>query len=491
MRQVNRASCLFFSLIIALQAVLAVAQVRTTNPSSRDSDDDHFWDGPDILIEIDSKRYVRYGEDKNGNGKYEPEGLDGKLGTADDEFDPNNPSSHPDGPLMEKAPEGLPIIKPESPPIPTPSEFHYYFFVTLDHDQVVEAQERHSYARGLARLEMNTQTKIITYALGFCGLEIGEEKEARIMGPAPRGEITTDAPLCQLPIGLEKSGQWRYAEGKTPSEITEIEQNLKSGLLYIDIVTAGYPDGELRGQIDIDRDCDGLTDYRETQDYHTNPLDRDSDDDGLYDGEEVDGLGRMQIFEVSGWVNYLKDKEDVARGTSDNQPTDLPPPDNVKSGTISDPNNWDSDTDGLADGLELGVTASIAGFVQDGVVIQGTQFSDTNGDGLQDTLGYRLVDLAPNEPNTNPLSDDSNGNGHMDGEDDANRNGRIDPGEKDPVMGFQSDAESDTGGAVDGILALGFQADTPYGNCYYLRFFSKLVEVHQGRKVQDIGESLG
>lgn len=39
-----------------------------------------------------------FGEDKNANGQYEPKGMDGVLGTADDEFDPNNPTSHPDLP---------------------------------------------------------------------------------------------------------------------------------------------------------------------------------------------------------------------------------------------------------------------------------------------------------------------------------------------------------------------------------------------------------
>ena len=38
---------------------------------------------------------LRAGEDKNGNGRIEPKGWDEEYDTEDDEFDPNNPVSHP------------------------------------------------------------------------------------------------------------------------------------------------------------------------------------------------------------------------------------------------------------------------------------------------------------------------------------------------------------------------------------------------------------
>lgn len=73
----------------------AVAQ-PTTKPSFPDTDGDGFWDGPDTWETLpDGQRVLHIGEDKNGNGKYEPKGADGILGTADDESDPNNRNSFP------------------------------------------------------------------------------------------------------------------------------------------------------------------------------------------------------------------------------------------------------------------------------------------------------------------------------------------------------------------------------------------------------------
>jgi hypothetical protein len=76
-----------------------------------DTDGDHFLDGPDKLIELNGEIVIWVGEDKNGNGKFEPAGLDGIYGTEDDEYDPNNPVSHPDGSFYKlvypPAPTGL------------------------------------------------------------------------------------------------------------------------------------------------------------------------------------------------------------------------------------------------------------------------------------------------------------------------------------------------------------------------------------------------
>ena len=36
---------------------------------------------------------LHVGKDKNGDGKYDPKGADGVLGTDDDEFDSDNPAS--------------------------------------------------------------------------------------------------------------------------------------------------------------------------------------------------------------------------------------------------------------------------------------------------------------------------------------------------------------------------------------------------------------
>jgi hypothetical protein len=83
--------------ILSMMFSIVSAQTPTTNPNLPDTDNDGFWDGPDRLIELNGTLFIKIGEDKNGNGKYDPAGYDGRLGTSDDEFDPNNPASFPEG----------------------------------------------------------------------------------------------------------------------------------------------------------------------------------------------------------------------------------------------------------------------------------------------------------------------------------------------------------------------------------------------------------
>ena len=47
--------------------------------------------------------------------------------------------------------------------------------------------------------------------------------------------------------------------------------------------------GESSNLYETDSDDDGLTDYQESEIYHTNPLNQDSDGDGLPDGKEIKG----------------------------------------------------------------------------------------------------------------------------------------------------------------------------------------------------------
>src|SRR5687767_2052232 len=69
------------------------------------------------------------------------------------------------------------------------------------------------------------------------------------------------------------------------------------------------------------------------------------------------------------------------------------------NGQQTDPNNPDSDSDGLLDGIEYGRTSSVA------------------GSGCP-----ALADADPNT-NTSPVNSDSDGDGIPDGVEDANRNG--------------------------------------------------------------------
>ena len=79
----------------------------------------------------------------------------------------------------------------------------------------------------------------------------------------------------------------------------------------------------------------------------------------------------------------------------------------------TDPNNPDTDSDGIQDGTELGFTAAD--------IEPGT-----------DTAFFQ-PDLDP-ATQTDPLNPDTDGDRIIDGIEDANQNGRVDPGEADPTI---------------------------------------------------------
>ena len=125
---------------------------------------------------------------------------------------------------------------------------------------------------------------------------------------------------------------------------------------------------------DLDGDDDGLCDVHELS-LGSDPNDADTDDDGVVDGEEP-----------------LLDQDTDSDGLI----------------TLLDP---DSDNDGLGDGLELSVVGH----------------EDTNLD-----VGWYVRDADTNTT-TDPLNADSDGGGISDGEEDRNRNGRVDHDETDPL----------------------------------------------------------
>ncbi|MEZ4437303.1 MAG: hypothetical protein R3F65_33335, partial [bacterium] len=59
--------------------------------------------------------------------------------------------------------------------------------------------------------------------------------------------------------------------------------------------------------------------------------------------------------------------------------------------------------------------------------------ADTDGDGLGDGLEWGVAGDADPTTRTDPRYVDTDGDGLDDGVEDANRNGRVDPGESDPA----------------------------------------------------------
>ena len=123
-----------------------------------------------------------------------------------------------------------------------------------------------------------------------------------------------------------------------------------------------------------DDDSDGLPDSLE-EDMCTNSLDDDYDDDGIIDGAEDANHNGV-----------------------------------VDSGETS-PCLADTDGDGLQDGTEMGLSISDIGIGTDEAVF--------------------IADADPSTT-TNPLDDDSDNDGMLDGDEDKNHNGALNSGETDP-----------------------------------------------------------
>jgi hypothetical protein len=113
--------------------------------------------------------------------------------------------------------------------------------------------------------------------------------------------------------------------------------------------------------------------------------------------------------------------------------------DTLENAGCTDPNDADSDDDGITDGVE---DANHNGVVSPGET--NPCKLDTDGDGIQDgtelgyTSGHADTDAGIFQPDldpdttTNPLKLDTDGDGISDGDEDINHNGRVDAGETDP-----------------------------------------------------------
>lgn len=176
-----------------------------------------------------------------------------------------------------------------------------------------------------------------------------------------------------------------------------------------------------------DTDADGLRDDEEvnpfTGELIVNPLDADSDDDGIRDGDE----GRRRFGELEG-----------AEWDGD--------PDGDMLINALDP---DSDNDGIPDGIEAARTMPRMG---------GT--SSPGGVPYAGTDGNFVADADP-RTQTSPVDPDDDGDGFEDGEEDTNRNGRVDEGESDP-----NDPNDPAGGcSMDTQCGADEVCDTGTGMC--------------------------
>jgi len=177
------------------------------------------------------------------------------------------------------------------------------------------------------------------------------------VGPATNG-LDVAVPRALLPPAPEP--------GPVTAVTNIVPSSYDPGVLVTNIVVTSPPvPGEvgffrLADLADTDSDC--LTDAFENWVSHTDPLDPDSDDDGLTDGEEAalgtgplsadtDGDGLADGWEAAHGFNPLAVQADGARGAGDDPDGDgLPNLLESRSGTS--PFETDTDGDGLSDGEE-------------------------------------------------------------------------------------------------------------------------------------------
>jgi hypothetical protein len=97
---------------------------------------------------------------------------------------------------------------------------------------------------GAGRVTLTPAGDGVTVSLAYSGLG-SPSTQVHIHGPAPRG---SSAPvILTLPSSGATSGSINTAVlAITPAQLGQ----LQSGLLYFDVHSTGFPNGEIRGQID-------------------------------------------------------------------------------------------------------------------------------------------------------------------------------------------------------------------------------------------------
>ncbi len=193
----------------------------------------------------------------------------------------------------------------------------------------------------------------------------------------------------------------------------------------------------------------------------TNPLDRDTDHGGVFDGiEDANHDGAIDVGELdpndpSDDATRDRDGDGVKDAVEDATGTNPDDPDTDHDGLLdgiedadhdgtldageTDPRNPDSDGDGLDDGVE---DADHDGTLDDGETDPRDPDSDDDGldDGVEDASHDGIVD----DGETDPRNPDSDGDTLADGVEDENHNGTVDVGETDP-----RDPDTDDDGVCD------------------------------------------
>ena len=194
----------------------------------------------------------------------------------------------------------------------------------------------------------------------------------------------------------------------------------------------------------------------------TSPIDADTDDGGVTDGNEDENLnGVKDVGETDPTAGHGAD--DGALQDSDG--------DGISDGTEdtigTNPNDADSDDDGVKDGDEPnfaddsdgdGDVNALDPDSDDDGLFDGTELGKDCANAATDAAAGKCVADADPTTTTNPLDDDTDDGGAKDGDEDTNHDGKVDDGERDPNDGSDDDDDNGEGGA--GGQAAGGSAGT-------------------------------
>jgi uncharacterized repeat protein (TIGR01451 family)/MYXO-CTERM domain-containing protein len=305
---------------------------------------------------------------------------------------------------------------------------------------------------------------------GMHTLQVRARDAAGNVDPTPATHSWTVGPVVVVPdAGTDGGGNPADSDGDGLSDSREIAIGTNPNDRDSD--DDGVEDGQ---EPDFDKDTDG--------DGLINALDSDSDNDGLFDGTEM-GLGCAGVGTDVSKKNCRPDgdngltKTDPLNRDTDNGGASDGSEDGNLNGVVdpgernptvgnggddslivdtdgdglsdaleatigSDPMDPDTDDDGLRDGLEPNPGSDTDG---DGKV--NILDPDSDGDGLFDgtemgrdcesssTDKTKNVCIADADPSTRtkPFDPDTDHGSVKDGDEDTNKNGRVDPGERNPL----------------------------------------------------------
>lgn len=270
------------------------------------------------------------------------------------------------------------------------------------------------------------------------------------MGMATTGGV--DRLFWDFTWTIQTSGTFRIVAHMDANGVTNTVEGSDAVNITVKLVQRVPPDA-----VDLDDDDDGLLDVSETtnpgppasansdswtnQEIHdewafgrTPPLGPDSDLDGLPDGLELgyraprnpSETDLMADLDNDGWPNFIADLDPPFFNTLDNfnRVPEVSSPsiggDRRKrvQGTVTDPNNPDTDYDGIPDGVE---DANRNGWVDgDGASLPPSFLPWLERDWPDGKLesGDVWTETDPNNP-------DTDGDSLRDGDEDANKNGSI------------------------------------------------------------------